>query len=319
MGRADASRPGDGHVARVGVRDGVRLRHKFVGDEHHIVHATAAQPGGPWARGEEVFGSFAHEPDVVLGPQGQLVMVLSAYGLPNASAAHCTACADGVSLALDSKTGCGPNRTHAFPQLLAISPGFGRPFGKPVEIVSPVSIPWDWNLAIAINPDGSAIGVVRELIPWVAADFSNASSWRPTNVPPGGGLGPPLPDSNVEDPFVYRDRRGVLHAVMHSQEINDPVLRLPFCGGHAYSVDGGASWHYTGVAYSNVANYSDGSWQAFERRERPHLLFAADGVTIIALSNGVQYAAPPGVTCTVAGSPSTCDPIFTLVQPVRTN
>ena len=228
----------------------------------HIVHATAAQPGGPWARGEEVFGSFAHEPDVVLGPQGQLVMVLSAYGLPNASAAHCTACADGVSLALDSKTGCGPNRTHAFPQLLAISPGFGRPFGKPVEIVSPVSIPWDWNLAIAINPDGSAIGVVRELIPWVAADFSNASSWRPTNVPPGGGLGPPLPDSNVEDPFVYRDRRGVLHAVMHSQEINDPVLRLPFCGGHAYSVDGGASWHYTGVAYSNVANYSDGSWQA---------------------------------------------------------
>ena len=45
---------------------------------------------------------------------------------------------------------------------------------------------------------------------------------------------------------------------------------------------------------------------------------AADGVTPIALSNGVQYAAPPGVNCTIAGSPAPCDPIFTLVQPVRT-
>jgi len=74
----------------------------------------------------------------------------------------------------------------------------------------------------------------------------------------------------------------------------------------------------TGAAYGNNASYSDGTWQAFARRERPHFLFAADGVTPIALSNGVQYAAPPGVNCTIAGSPAPCDPIFTLVQPVRT-
>ena len=167
----------------------------------HVVHATAAEPGGPWTRREEVFATFAHEPDVVLGPSGQLVMVLSSFALPNSSQAHCTACADGISLALDTKTGCGPNRTHAFQQLLAVSPGFDRPFGAPVEIVGPSGMPsWDWNLAIHIDQNGSAVGVVRELFPWAASNFSDSSAWRPVNVVPGSTQGPPLPDSSVEDP-----------------------------------------------------------------------------------------------------------------------
>ena len=284
----------------------------------HVVHATADSPGGPWTRREEVFGSFAHEPDVVFGPGGELVIVLSYFELPNSTEAHCTACADGISLALDSKTGCGPNRTHAFRQMLAVAPGFDRPFGAPFEIVGPSSFVSDWNLAITINASGSAVGVIRELFPWAASNFSNNATWHAVNVEPGGSQGPPLPDSSVEDPHIYVDRRGVFHAVVHSQEQTPGGAMLEFCGGHAYSLDG-ATWHYTGFAYGNAANYSDGSWQAFARRERPHLLFAADGVTPIALSNGVQFAAPPGIVCKIDGNAAPCDPIFTLVQPVRTD
>jgi len=169
-----------------------------------------------------------------------------------------------------------------------------------------------WNTALTILPNGSAVAVLRALFPWFAENYADNSTWRAVGACEGCSQGPALPDSNVEDPQVYVDRRGMFHAVMHSMDVDQR-----FCGGHAFSEDG-AAWTYTGFAYSNNASYSDGSFQVFVRRERPHLLFGADGVTPVALSNGVQYAPPPGVTCTIGGSPSVCDPIFTLVQPVRT-
>ena len=108
----------------------------------HIVRATAPAPGGPWTRREEVFPAFAHEPDVVRGPRGELVMALSSFELPNASASQCADCADGVTLAQDVKNGCGPNRTHGFRQLVAVAPGFDEPFGEPFEVVK-LSVPWE--------------------------------------------------------------------------------------------------------------------------------------------------------------------------------
>jgi hypothetical protein len=279
----------------------------------HIVHATAAAPGGPWTRREEVFPAFAHEPDVVRGPRGELVMALAAFALPNASASQqCVDCADGITLAQDVKNGCGPNRTHGFRQLVAVAPGFDQPFGEPFEVLK-LSMPWDWNTALTVLPNGSAVAVLRALFPWAAENYADNATWHAVGACDGCSQGPALPDSNVEDPAIWQDRRGVFHALMHSMDVDQR-----FCGGHAFSVDG-AAWVYTGFAYGNNATYSDGSFQVFSRRERPHLLFGgADGATPVALSNGVQYAAPPGVECTIGGSPSLCDPIFTLVQPVRT-
>jgi hypothetical protein len=272
----------------------------------HVVHATAAAPGGPWTRKEEVFAAFAHEPDVVLGPKGELVMALSYFAEPNSSDFRCTQCANGVTLSEEYKNGCGPNRSHGFRQLVAVSPGFDEPFGAPFEVVA-LSLPWDWNTAITILPNGSAVGVLRALFPWFARNYADNKTWHAVGNCDGCSQGPALPDSNVEDPCIYVDRRGVFHTVMHSMDAG-----LEYCGGHAFSTDG-VNWHYTGMAYGNNVSYSDGSWQYFTRRERPHLLFADDGVTPIALSNGVQYAVPD-VACTIDGAPTLCDPIFTLVQ-----
>ena len=55
--------------------------------------------------------------------------------------------------------------------------------------------------------------------------------------------------------------------------------------------------------------YDDGSTFSFERRERPHLVFAEDGFTIVGLTTGVAYT-----DSTTQGS----DACFTFLQPVRT-
>lgn len=99
----------------------------------HIVHATSKTPFGPWTRLEEVVPSFAHEPDVVQGPRGDLVMVYSFFRMPSNSS-PCTQCANGMTLNEDVKNGCGPNRTHTFHQMMMISPGFNQPWGEPFEI-----------------------------------------------------------------------------------------------------------------------------------------------------------------------------------------
>lgn len=276
----------------------------------HIVHATAPAPGGPWTRQEEVVPAFAHEPDVVKGPDGELVMVYSFWDLPNASTTSCTNCSNGVTLGEDFKNGCGPGRTHSFRQMMAIAPCFDCPWGEPTELVK-LSVPWDWNLALAILPNRTAVGLLRALFPWRASNYSDNTTWHAVG---GDPQGPALPDSNVEDPAVWVGRHGEYHAIFHAMDVAGQGQ--PYLGGHAYSVDGG-SWVYTGTAYGNSANFSDGSWQTFLRRERPHLLFAPDGVTPLALSNGVQFAAGEGVTCEIGGGTSVCDPIFTLVTPIN--
>jgi len=172
-----------------------------------------------------------------------------------------------------------------------------------------------WNTALTILPNRTAIAGLRALFPWRAEDYADNTTWHA--MPPGtDGQGPALPDSNIEDPALWFDfRRGAFHAIMHTMDAGGPGGA--YCGGHAFSTNGW-QWTYSGTAYSCAQNYSDGSWQEFARRERPHILFAPDGVTPIALSNGVQYAAPANVTCKIGGSPYLCDPIFTLVAPLQT-
>ena len=117
-----------------------------------------------------------------------------------------------------------------------------------------------------------------------------------------------VPDAGLEDPSVYVDARGRLHAIFHNQiEADDQRL----AGGHAYSADG-VSWTFGGTAWSNRVRFDDGTTYVFSRRERPHLVFgdAAAPTRITALTTGVQFG---------EGSPTYApgqDACFTLLQPV---
>ena len=263
-----------------------------------VVHFEAADPGGPWARREVVQPVFAHEPNVVRGPAGEWVMVWSAFALPNASD-RCSNCSAGTTAPGYPKGGCGPHSNHGFKQMMAVAPGPAGPWDS-FEIPQ-LSVSWDWNFAIAIRGDGSAVGLIRAGMVWRAPPgmWANASAWEPVGGVPEG---PQLPDdSNVEDPMVWIDAKGRLHAVFHNMEPN--TGEVAYCGVHAFS-ESGEAWTSGGWAFGANVNFTDGSSFTFSRRERPHLLFNGDG-SLRALSNGVQY-----------GGGGQGDGIFTLVQPI---
>lgn len=132
-----------------------------------------------------------------------------------------------------------------------------------------------------------------------ALQWNNISSWKYR----GEGF---VLKEDSEDPFPWQDDNGNFHALLHNLEAGRiPHFQGPnLVGIHAFSEDG-TKWYDGGLAYTNHVEFTDGSSWNFDRRERPHLIFAEGTRTIIALSNSVQ---PGGLN---AG-----DRTFTLVQGV---
>ncbi len=114
---------------------------------------------------------------------------------------------------------------------------------------------------------------------------------------------------NDEDPMPWQDMEtGVFHSIQHNLEggcpmrPNDPPCQV---GTHQFSLDG-FEWFYTGVAYTDLVEYTDGSSHIFDRRERPHLVFEENTTRPIALSTSARPGGADG------------DHTFTLVQGLRT-
>jgi hypothetical protein len=78
------------------------------------------------------------------------------------------------------------------------------------------------------------------------------------------------------------------------------------CTAHAYNSDG-IHWGYSGTAATAETKYTDGTTVVYGHSERPHILFDKDGVTPMALTNGVK----------IQGL-SNNDQSFTLLRPLRT-
>ena len=127
-----------------------------------------------------------------------------------------------------------------------------------------------------------------------------------------------------------QDDDGNFHAILHNLEGPHMVrgFREARVGIHAFSqdgerwFDGGTPHDYrrrlgcilprvpaiivrTGLAYTNLVNFTDRTSWNFNRRERPHLIFAEGSRTIIALTNSAEPGGRSG------------DRTFTLVQGVK--
>jgi hypothetical protein len=189
----------------------------------------------------------------------------------------------------------------------------------------------DTNLAVVILRNGSVVGIGRTGGDGgIVTHLVTASNWKVPDSYVGQWTTPlfpnrtVVPDAGLEDPMLYRDHRGIFHAVFHNQiEADDEKL----CGGHAYSVDG-VTWTFTGTSWgSRVQYYSDAAAAAadasdnaptwsydFSRRERPHLVFGnpSDPFEITALTTGVQFG--EGSPVYVPGQ----DACYTVLQPVKT-
>ena len=296
---------------------------------------------------------FAHEPEVVPGPNGEYIMFFTAD--PRSEHGDCNCCRPGVG-PCDGSTGPGDcaHSTHGGPRAYrwegAEASGGNKEASCVGSCMSYTSDPngnWsapqqlfpnyhgsDTNFAPLILPNGSLIGMWRR---WgggkggsrqflaTASDWKNLSTYIQHDVE----LFPDLGAAGTEDQFVYVDDDGYFHAVFHHMYGTGTQHQwwLDPTGGHAFSRDGW-DWTYTGVAWGNATaryntpagqgarlTFTDGTKTTFTRLERPHLVFGSNAFKgdPIFLTNAAQY----GNGTNPGAASHNDDACYTLIQPVN--
>lgn len=94
-----------------------------------------------------------------------------------------------------------------------------------------------------------------------------------------------------EDPFIWQDKRGNYHILVHSLEPEVGFGGGPKVGRHAFSRSIGGPWKFDNetLAFSTKVEFDDGTEIDYYRRERPQLYFSDDGrMTPLFLTTGVQ-------------------------------
>lgn len=173
--------------------------------------------------------------------------------------------------------------------------------------------PGNWNPAPVVLPDGSVrVMAHTDWAPWSGEVILEAPHWQgPYRV-----VGGDLIDHCFyceEDPFMWVDKRGNWHVLYHRmfdpagtldpnwgqedgswRRPRSPVPTPGWAGGHAFSRDG-LSWSPWTRCYNTSVLLENGQTVETRRRERPKLLFNADGHPTH-LYNGAIW---PGETYTI--------------------
>src|SRR3954462_2236672 len=94
-----------------------------------------------------------------------------------------------------------------------------------------------------------------------------------------------------EDPFLWRDKRGHWHLLVHWMiDITERGEKFPRVGGHLFARELTGNWTFKlQEVYNTTVTFIDGTSVDYYRRERPKLFFSDDGeMTPLYLVNGVQ-------------------------------
>jgi len=288
-----------------------------------VAHAPEAQ--GPYVPRAVVTHPWAHNPAAVVAPEpgtGEPVIVVFTLGngRPNGPQKDCrspdsggpapASAPGGTSRAPIGAGGAAPGR--------GIAGGDAGSLGKydPASLNftlwwsrSPLG-PWaahetyfsdalpdgslaNWNPSPRVLPDGSVrVMVHTDASPWGGEVFAEAPSWRGPYRFVTGDFMPAA--KTEEDPFAWVDARGHHHVLLH--RMFDPPGAGPipspgWAGGHSFSRDG-LVWSPVARAYNTSVLLQGGGTMELARRERPKLIFAADGVTPTHLTNGVLPTGP---------------------------
>lgn len=247
-----------------------------------VVHAVSTTDSvlGPYQEKESVVPPFAHEPDVVRAPTGELVMISVHGDLGKYQPCQCS-----VTGTPTGPCPGGCNSCHIQSPTLTVASAPDGPW-----TTTPIWVGGGENPSIWITKNGSVHGMSRGgHMSAYAADWANISGW--THSMPGANATNSFMSSSpdAEDPYLYQDENDNWHALLHSLEGPHMVggVNGALVGTHAFSADG-LGWMYTGVAYTNRVNLTDGTALQLNRRERPHLVFAEGTRTPVALTNSAE-------------------------------
>ncbi|KAJ9459687.1 hypothetical protein DIPPA_16830 [Diplonema papillatum] len=304
-----------------------------------VVHATAQAPAGPYVQKSTIELPFAHEPNVVRGPNGEYVIYMLLrnpngfilYNCTGPNITEATGDGEGVSYGRGATTGDCPV-PPARSTYMVWSDYPDGPWSDPVLVLKPWNgSMWnncpaeiDTNLAMAIRADGSAVGIWRKCTnnatgPCEAGCCTfprmlTASNWKdPTTYEANSDtvLFPDMKPFGAEDPFVWLDETDPngIHVIFHDEQ---GATRSSANGTHAYSPDNGATWVYgSNLAYNNSVETVGGTTMLYARREHPHLVFNEHGQPVV-ITNGVQEL-DASMNCTADPQ---CSRSYTLAQPL---
>eukprot|EP01084_Bolivina_argentea_P270673 460311_1 len=270
-----------------------------------VSHAQSTKGyDSPYQRVQVIHEHFAHEPDAVNGPNGEIVLYYVAYN--HSGIAECE-CSDGSTVPDCKGINCKGKDGACFINIMqyAEANNFNGPWYR--TVIFPERSPSfpDTNLAGVILNNGSFVGFLRLWTTGSEIHLVTSNNWKNGSdyIQHSQILFPQLVPALAEDPFLWLDCNGGYHAIFHNMSPDDLQT---LCGGHAYSADG-VNWIYGGSAFGNTVQFTDNTDFTFSRRERPHLVFGDDKCTPIALTNGAQYGGQYG------------DATYTLLQPVKSS
>ncbi|KAJ6442168.1 EGF-like domain-containing protein [Purpureocillium lavendulum] len=256
-------------------------------------------PAGPYEFAAEVRGAFAHNPTVVYSPADR-EWLLYYIGCPTDVVADtCTAKA----------FSCGPgNANNGESGISVLSSRDLRRWTPRGQVLrgtdddawdADVTNPSAWPLQRPRGPHDAAGRHSSAMLLAYRGCVYNCTGGELLNlaVAPRGFEGPyrkvqqqPLFSNPNEDPFIWQDRRGNWHMLMHSLEPEGGFGDGPKVGRHAWAEHYEGPWTFGSktLAFSTEVEYDDGTKVDFYRRERPQLHFAKDGVTPLVMTTGVQ-------------------------------
>lgn len=259
-----------------------------------VVRATSTVgPEGPYQYNDEIVGTFAHNPTVTYSHADGLYLLFH-IGCPVQVPAGCG------SLTFS----CGPGQTSNGESGISVlsSPDLvnWKNYGQVMHgdyngtWDADTSNPSAWPLWTANDDTHDILMAYRGCI-WNCGDGLEQIGVATAPVftgPYTRAHDYPIFPNDAEDPFVWRDKRGNFHMLMHSLDSADNgVGSGPKVGRHGYARNWDGEWTYNNetLAYSTYVEFTDGTATNYSRRERPQLYFSDDGLmTPLFLSNGVQ-------------------------------
>lgn len=302
-----------------------------------IIRATSDSISGPYTRTQVVWEVFAHEPDVVPGPDGEYIMYFTAN--PRSEHGWCDCCRAGEG-PCDGSTGSsdcpGGSPGEGASYMSHTKDPVNGNWSEPVQIFKDY-MGGDTNFAPFVMNNGSLVAMWRH---WGGGNggsrmfLATGKDWSDpdTYIQHQTELFPDLGAAGTEDQFLYQDTDGNFHAVFHHMYGTGTESQwwLDATGGHAFSRDGW-EWTYTGVSWGNATaryntptgqgatvHFTDGTSQKYTRLERPHLAFAGTKPNTVGdpthLITSAQYGLGTNPHSSGANNDDQC---MTLIQPVN--
>ncbi|KAH9235803.1 hypothetical protein K456DRAFT_1832126 [Colletotrichum gloeosporioides 23] len=232
-------------------------------------------PRGPYNYAQTLFGTFHHNPTTIWSPADEKYLI--------------------YFIGKDYEVGdvC---RSQKWNNTISVSSSPDlKEWTEPIPQVINVTNPAPWPLWSPKNPTKEILLAVEKNNIYHADNFSA----------PHELVVEPRNTERSEDPFLWRDKRGHWHILVHHMIDIAEGRKGPRVGAHAFARKREGPWTYNNntLAYNTTVEFTDGEKLDYYRRERPKLYFSEDGnMTPLYLLNGVQEFNNSGS--------------YTLIQPI---